>query len=84
MRIGDDADPIERATLFTAQFLEILQNAKVVSIRLPVFTPNLNAFAERFVRTIKELCLDDKIIRRISLHFQKKARSSASRASAGS
>ncbi len=31
-------------------------------IRLPPRSPNLNAFAERFVRSIKEECLDQMII----------------------
>ena len=31
-------------------------------IRLPPRSPNLNAFAERFIRSIKEECLDQMII----------------------
>ena len=31
-------------------------------MRLPPRSPNLNAFAERFVRTIKESCLDQMIL----------------------
>jgi putative transposase len=31
-------------------------------VRLPHRSPNLNAFAERFVRTIKESCLDRMIL----------------------
>ena len=30
-------------------------------VRLPPRSPNLNAYAERFVRTIKETCLDRMI-----------------------
>jgi transposase InsO family protein len=33
----------------------------VKPLRLPARSPNLNAFAERFVRTIKEECLDRMI-----------------------
>jgi transposase InsO family protein len=39
------------------------------SVRLPARSPNLNAFAERFVRSIKESCLDQLIlIGEASLH----------------
>jgi putative transposase len=48
----------DRASLFSAEFRMILQAAGVESIRLPARSPNLNAFAERFVRTLKESCLD--------------------------
>jgi putative transposase len=34
----------------------------VKSVRLPARSPNLNAFAERFVRSIKEECLDRMIL----------------------
>ena len=40
----------------------ILEGAGVKSVRLPPRSPNLNAFAERFVRTIKEECLDRMIL----------------------
>jgi putative transposase len=51
----------DQSTLFTEQFRQILRNAKVESLRLPARSPNLNAFAERFVRTIREECLDRMI-----------------------
>ena len=34
----------------------------VVSVKLPARSPNLNAHAERFVRTIKESCLERLIL----------------------
>jgi transposase InsO family protein len=34
----------------------------VKSVRLPARSPNLNAFAERFVRSIKSECLDRMIL----------------------
>ena len=40
----------DRDPLFTAEFLEIL---KSTGVKLPPCSPNLNAYAERFVRTIK-------------------------------
>lgn len=51
-----------RATVFTREFVSILKCAGVESIRLPTRSPNLNAFAERFVRTIKSECLAHLIL----------------------
>jgi transposase InsO family protein len=48
----------DRDPLFTAEFLEMLANIGIQSVKLPARSPNLNAYAERFVRTIKESCLD--------------------------
>ncbi|MBL9168806.1 MAG: transposase [Verrucomicrobiales bacterium] len=39
-----------------------MKTAGVESLSLPVRSPNLNAYAERFVRTIKESCLDNIIL----------------------
>ena len=52
----------DRAPVFTSEFQMILESAGVKSIRLPPRSPNLNAFAERFVRTIKAECLDRMIL----------------------
>jgi len=52
----------DRATVFTREFMSILACAGVESIRLPARSPNLNAFAERFVRSIKSECLDHLIL----------------------
>ena len=51
----------DRDPLFTADFLETLNDAGVNSVRLPRRSPNLNAFCERFVRSIKSECLDQMI-----------------------
>ena len=40
----------------------MLADAGVQSVKLPPRSPNLNAHAERFVRTIKESCLDRMIL----------------------
>src|SRR5262245_57968347 len=48
----------DRDPQFTLAFRETLAAADVQAIRLPARSPNLNAYAERFVRTIKESCLD--------------------------
>ena len=52
----------DRDPLFTADFLNLLADVGVKSVKLPPRSPNLNAFAERFVRTIKESCLDKMIL----------------------
>jgi transposase InsO family protein len=40
------------------RFIEILAGSGIEAVRSPARSPNLNAYAERFVRTIKEGCLD--------------------------
>ena len=52
----------DRDPLFTQSFLSTLQDIGVQSIRLPPHSPNLNAYAERFVRSIRESCLDRLIL----------------------
>lgn len=48
---------MDRDPLFCASFREILKARGIKPIRLPPKTPNLNALAERFVRSVKEECL---------------------------
>ena len=48
----------DRDPLYTRAFTEILKSSGVQPIRLPPRSPNLNAYAERFVRSIKEECLN--------------------------
>jgi putative transposase len=52
----------DRDPLFTAEFLQTLEASGVQSVKLPPRSPNLNAHAERFVRTIKESCLERMIL----------------------
>jgi len=52
----------DRDPLFTAEFLCTLKTAGIESVKLPPRSPNLNAHAERFVRGIKESCLDRLIL----------------------
>ncbi len=47
----------DRDPLFTGEFLGLLAASGVKSVKLPPRSPNLNAHAERFVRSIKESCL---------------------------
>jgi putative transposase len=52
----------DRDPLFTTEFLNLLAGVGVESVKLPPRSPNLNAHAERFVRTIKESCLERLIL----------------------
>jgi transposase InsO family protein len=47
----------DRDPLFTEAFRELLKPSGVKTVKLPVRSPNLNAYAERFVRSIKSECL---------------------------
>ena len=47
----------DRDPLFTEAFKEHLGSAGVETVKLPPRSPNLNAYAERFVRSIKSECL---------------------------
>ena len=49
---------LDRDPLFTRAFRHALAGAGVDPIRLPSRSPNLNAFAERFVLSIKSECLN--------------------------
>jgi len=40
----------------------ILESVGIETVRLPARSPNFNAYAERYVRTIKEGCLDRMIL----------------------
>ena len=53
---------LDRDPLFTGTFRETLASAGVEVVRLPPRSPNLNAYAERFVRSVKESCLDRMIL----------------------
>jgi hypothetical protein len=49
---------IDRDTKYCAEFRNLLTNAGCDIIRLPPRSPNLNAYAERFVGSIKSECLN--------------------------
>jgi putative transposase len=51
----------DRDPLFTTKFLDMLADVGVKSVKLPPRSPNLNAHAERFVRSVKESCLQRMI-----------------------
>jgi transposase len=52
----------DRDTKFCKEFRETLAAGGVKCLRLPARSPNLNAFAERWVRSIKEECLSKLIL----------------------
>jgi putative transposase len=47
----------DRDPLFTEQFRQALASAGVKTYKLPAQSPDLNAYAERFARSIREECL---------------------------
>ena len=52
---------MDRDPLFSACFRDMFDDSGTKPVRLPARSPNLNAFAERFVLSIKTECLN-KII----------------------
>lgn len=52
----------DRASVFSEEFRMILKAAGIEEVRLPARAPNLNAFAERFDRSIKESCLERMVL----------------------
>jgi hypothetical protein len=47
----------DRDPLFTDELREVLKSSGVDTVKLPAQSPDLNAYAERFVRSIREECL---------------------------
>ena len=66
---------IDRDTKYSQQFRRLIRDNGTNVIRLPPMSPNLNAYAERFVRSIKDECLNRMIfigqasLRRGTLNF---------------
>src|SRR6266704_2408076 len=52
----------DRDTKFCVAFQQIIDDAGVERVVLPPRTPNLNAYAERWVRSVKEECLSRMIL----------------------
>lgn len=52
----------DRDGKFMASFQATLEAGGTRSLRLPARSPNLNAIAERFVRSVKEECLDRMVL----------------------
>ncbi|WP_053332878.1 integrase core domain-containing protein [Haliangium ochraceum] len=53
---------MDRDPLYTTAFREFPTAIGVKPVRLPPRSPNLNAYAERFVRSVKSECLDKLVL----------------------
>ena len=49
---------IDGDTKYTDEFVELLRDGGVEAVKIPARAPNCNPYAERFVRSIKEECID--------------------------
>jgi transposase InsO family protein len=52
---------IDRDAKYSAQFRRVIRHSGMEVIQLPPMSRNLNAYAERFVRSIKDECLSRMI-----------------------
>jgi transposase InsO family protein len=52
---------LDRDSKYCSGFLDLLKDSGIAVVRLPPRSPNLNAYAERFVRSIKHECLNGMI-----------------------
>ena len=52
----------DRDSKFCESFRDTIEGVGVTSVRLPARSPDLNAFAERWVRSVKEECLSKLIL----------------------
>lgn len=52
----------DRDGKYCASFCQLIKAEKVKCLALPPKSPNLNAFAERWVRSVKEECLSKLIL----------------------
>ena len=52
----------DRNTKYTRSFRAIVASGRIEPLALPAQSPNLNAYAERWVRSVKEECLSRVIL----------------------
>jgi transposase InsO family protein len=53
---------LDRDPLYTTAFRRLLGDSGVTPVVLPAWSPNLNAFAERFVESATSECLDRMVL----------------------
>ena len=53
---------LDRDPLYTTAFRRLLRDSGVKPLVLPAWSPNLNAFAERFVESAKSECLERMVL----------------------
>jgi transposase InsO family protein len=53
---------LDRDPVYTHEFRKLLRESGVNPVRLPARSPDLNAYAERFVLSIKSECLDKLVL----------------------
>ena len=82
-KLDERSEPVrflhERAAKFCGPFDEVVRTEGIRVIRTPVRSPKANAFAERFVRTVRHELLDltlicgrrhlDRVLRRYAEHY---------------
>jgi transposase InsO family protein len=52
----------DRDTKYSTQFDAIIQTSGIKPLKLPAMSPNLNAFSERWVKTVKSEVLDKQVL----------------------
>ena len=52
----------DRDTKYCESFRDIIESGDVKTLRLPARSPNLNAFSERWVKSVKEECLSKLLL----------------------
>jgi putative transposase len=57
-----DGSRARRTPKYTISFRAIIESGQVKTLPLPARSPNLNAYAERWVRSVKEECLSKIIL----------------------
>jgi transposase InsO family protein len=53
---------LDRDPLYAAALRRLLRDSRVTPVVLPARSPNLNAFAERFVEFVKSECFDRMVL----------------------
>jgi putative transposase len=71
----------DRDTKFTASFDEIFRSEGIRIIHTPIGSPRANAYAERFVRSVRAECLDwllilgrrhlEQVLRAYTVHYNR-------------